>query len=439
MEYIRNRIAIHTLGCKVNQCDTEKLLARLIEEGYDICSFDQTADVYIINTCTVTHTGDKKSLQIIRRARRLNPTAFIAVCGCMPNGQADNINKITASGADFVFDTRKPYELIEKLEATFSNQRFMTARSEEQSPAIHLNTPTDLLKTRHRAFIKIQDGCDRYCAYCIVPYVRGPVVSRSPSDILTEAKSYIQGGVKEIVLTGIQVAAYGYDTGSEFVTLPKLINKLAVHNLRLRLSSIDPWAIDDAFLSAIDDSPTLCSHFHLSLQSGSDKTLACMNRRYTIKDYSKAAEKLRALRPNMALTTDIIVGFPGETNDDFRKSIHFVEKMGFAQIHVFEYSQRTGTQAANFPEQIPSQIKSTRGKEMRALASDLQQKFLYSQTNTTTTVLFETQTTDTPETWQGYSDNYCLVEVQGTNLANTIRDVHIIDIANDKLIGCLTL
>ena len=416
-------VAVHTLGCKVNQCDSELLLAKLSEAGFSICDFDKAADVYIINTCTVTHTGDKKSLQMIRRARRCNPLAYVAVCGCMPRGQTNNANKITEAGADFVFDTRKPDDLLVKLAEIFqaTNQKILP--------------DTESLSERTRAFIKIQDGCDRYCAYCIVPYVRGPVVSRPPADILAEAEILIRRNIQEIVLTGIQVAAYGYDTGSDKITLPGLImqlTRLAIK--RLRLSSIDPWAVEDDFLAVVADSPTLCSHFHLSLQSGSDRTLTRMNRRYTTADYVKAAKKLKALRPNMALTTDIIVGFPGESDDDFRETMQFAEDMGFSRIHVFEYSPRAGTPAADFADQVPSQVKSSRGKKMRALAKKLEQHFLQAQVGMTNSVLFESYINNA---WQGNTENYCKVRVQGTNLGNTIRDVHITGIADDGLIGSI--
>jgi len=410
--------AVHTLGCKVNQCDGEALISKLQKAGISIQKFDQKSDIYIINTCTVTHTSDKKSLQMIRRARKFNPSAFIAVCGCLPNSLNETPDKITIAGADFIFDTRKPELLLDKLSEIY------------QPPAATL--PVTSIPTRTRAFIKIQDGCDRYCTYCIVPYVRGPIQSRPLSDILEEAKKHIKNGALEIVITGIQVASYGYDTGC--VRLPELIKHLVeLEPKRLRLSSIDPWAVDDAFLSVVDNSPTLCSHFHLSLQSGSDKTLANMNRRYTTKDYAKAANKLKNLRSNVALTTDIIVGFPGETDEDFKESLHFAEDMGFSKIHVFEYSQRAGTQAATFPNQVPSQVKSARGEEMRALAKKLEQIFMNKQIGTNMPVLFETKTN--PNTWQGHTENYCTVQVQGTDMAGTIQKVKITGISGNSLIG----
>jgi len=415
-------VAAHTLGCKVNQCDTEALLTRLADVGFTICDFNQRADIYIINTCTVTHTGDKKSLQMIRRARRQNPKALIAVCGCMPRGQADSSIKISEAGADFIFDTRKPEDLLEKLGGLHPEHTVK-----------HSITAIE----RTRAFIKIQDGCDRFCSYCIVPYTRGQPASRPQADILAEAETHLKHGTQEIVLTGIQVAAYGYDTDSDEYTLPKLIKHLAALGpKRLRLSSIDPWAITGAFLEAVSDSPALCSHFHLSLQSGSNKTLARMNRRYTTADYMNAANNLKNLRPDMALTTDLIVGFPGESDDDFTQSVRFANDICFSRVHVFEYSKRAGTPAADMPNQIPSHIKSARGEEMRALAKSLEQQFLQSQIGKTIPVLFESNTKNA-NTWQGHTSNYCQVKVQGTNLANTLKYVQVTGITGNTLTGTI--
>ena len=438
------------MGCKVNKYDTDALLAKLAEAGVLIQEFNQLADIYIINTCTVTNAGDKKSLQIIRRARRQNPAAFIAVCGCMPRGQASSTGKISDAGADFIFDTRKPEDLLAKLEEVFpgrvgcQNEHFTNKQpgySSDKITGLETDMHVSGAAQRTRAFIKIQDGCNRYCAYCIVPYVRGPVVSRPTEDILAEAAMHIRHGIKEIVLTGIQVAAYGYDTDSENINLPRLINHLNdLGPKRLRLSSLDPCAVDSAFLETVSNSPTLCDHFHLSLQSGADKTLASMNRRYTTADYATAASKLKNLRPEMALTTDIIVGFPGESDEDFSKSLRFANDMGFSRIHVFEYSPRDGTPAADMPGQIPARVKSARGEEMRALAKSLELKFLHSQIGKLTPVLFESKikesiNSNSSDTWQGHTGNYCNVKVQGTNLTNQIKHVQITGATQDGLTG----
>ena len=400
----KSTVAVHTLGCKVNQCDSEALLARLVGMGFASVRFNEVADIYIINTCTVTHVSDRKSRQMIRRARKLNPDAFVAVCGCM-------VKTAPETEADFIFDARDPDDFFAKI----SNK----AASEA--------TESGFTKTRTRSFIKIQDGCDRFCSYCIVPHVRGAPKSRPMAEILEEAEALIAAGTLEIVLTGIQAASYGDDVSK--ATLSDLIkNVSALQKLRrLRLSSIDPWAVNDDFLNAIENSSALCSHFHLSLQSGCDATLEAMNRRYTTAEYAKAAQALRKLRPEAALTTDIIVGFPDESDSDFRQSLDFAQEMKFAQIHVFEYSKRTGTPAAELSGQIPSAIKSARGKAMRELALSLQKDFLKSQIGKTLPVLFETNS-------RGHSENYCLVEAANA-FANTIQNVKITTSTNEILIG----
>jgi len=408
-------VAIHTLGCKVNQCDADALVALIVQKGYAVGSFDMLADVYIINTCTVTQTGDKKSLQMIRRARKQNPAALVAVCGCLVQRNAEKIHK---AGADVLFDARSPDALFARLDvdAAVATNNFVLGKTKE----------------RTRAFIKIQDGCDRFCAYCIVPYVRGPIRSRLASDIIVEADNRIAGGAKEIVLTGIQVASYGNDGNDSLSSLIKSV--AALPNLyRLRLSSIDPWAVDDAFLQTVAVSPVLSSHFHLSLQSGCDATLMRMNRRYTTAEYAKVVARLRALRPDMALTTDIIVGFPGESDADFEMSMQFAQEMAFARVHVFVYSPRAGTAAAEFCDQIPDAVKTARGKQLRDLAADLETQFLKKQMGRVVSVLFEQE--KSPNTWQGYTDNYTPVVVTGTQLENKLLNVRLIGLTGHILSG----
>jgi len=397
-------VAAHTLGCKVNQCDTEALLARLVGIGCTLRKFNQQADIYIINTCTVTHASDKKSRQIIRRAKKQNPSAKIAVCGCMMQQKTET----SEIEADFIFDARKPDAFIKFLQSLCPEA--------DHKPLIY--TPT-----RTRAFIKVQDGCDRFCAYCIVPYVRGKPVSRPVHDILTEARDHIANGVLEIVLTGIQIASYADGANS----LPELIKQTAALTglKRLRLSSLDPCAITDEFLQAAKESShILCDHFHLSLQSGSDNVLNRMNRRYTTAQYSHSVQKLRQIFPNAAITTDIIVGFPGETAEEFEQSFTFAKKIGFAAIHVFEYSRRDGTPAATFAGQVTDKIKSDRSYRMRTRAARLEREFYQSQVGRTASVLFESE--NSPGKWQGHTSNYCLAEIIcNEDLTNIIRELQI--------------
>lgn len=461
--------ALHTLGCKVNQCDGDALAARLEEAGYVRVAFDgkeAAADIYIINTCTVTHTVDKKSMQYIRRARRMNVDAFVAVCGCMVNHKntaavegsdvnniavierADDNNNIaiesadnsTAAieGADFVFDTRAPEGLLEKLAERFAPRGDVTAgvpqgkfysqgtahensshkpiyENDSHKP-VHENTYSQEA-ARTRAFLKVQDGCDRFCTYCIVPYVRGTMSSMPIEEAVYHIGCLVAGGYKEIVLTGIQLAAYGKNDNSQ--CLPALIRAVVtVPGLsRLRLSSLEPQAVTQNFLDAVSN-PVVCGHFHLSLQSGCDVTLARMNRRYSTADYTKTAAALRALHPAAALTTDVIVGFPGETEEDFQQSVGFVKQMGFARVHVFPYSPRTGTKAADMPRQVAAATKKARTHTLLAIAAELRHAFLAAQVDRTHEVLFETPTT-------GYTRNYCPVHISRAVSPNTLAHVYI--------------
>jgi len=424
-------VAAHTLGCKVNQCDTDAVLARLAGIGCNIGNFNESADVYIINTCTVTHASDKKSRQIVRRAKKQNPNSFVAICGCMAKNDPHVAHEL---GVDFIFDARNPNDFIDEIVKRRTNKVPISQRI--------------IIKNRTRAFVKIQDGCNRFCSYCIVPYVRGNPISRPITDIVTEIESHIENGVQEIVLTGIQVASYGEDFNSTNhqtlpldndmnENLPSLIDKISkISSLRrMRLSSIEPHAINSDFVNTVANSATLCDHFHLSLQSGCDATLDRMNRRYTTAEYTTAIEQLRNIRPNAAFTTDIIVGFPGETDDEFNRSLDFVRKMGFSRIHVFEYSPRQGTPAANFENQIHDRIKTERSKKMRDLSIVMQQEFFLKQIGTTQHVLFETQKLGK---WHGHTSNYCPVAISSdANLTNSIHKVAITGYDNNGLIGTI--
>ena len=394
-------IAIYTLGCKVNQCDAEALIALLNERGYNAFhtrEFEQPADVYVINTCTVTHVSDKKSRQMVSRARKLNPNAFVAVCGCMTK---------TSEVTEYAFDARSPDDFLLELSKITPANKNITQK-----------------KAKTRAFIKIQDGCERFCSYCIVPYARGAVKSRPVAEIVSQARDLIRTGTLEIVLTGIQIASYGHDTEN---SLPYLIKEIAALDGlgRLRLSSIDPWAVSGEFLDAVSR-PAVCEHFHLSLQSGCDTTLKKMNRRYSAADYARAVNALRKIHPNVTLTTDVIVGFPGESEADFLQSCDFVREMKFAKAHVFEFSPRKGTPAAEFGGQVEHKIKAERGRAMRGISDELQAEFLESQVGKTLSVLFEKENA-------GHSRNYC--EVRAVGSKNTIKEVKIIGFEQNYLKG----
>lgn len=405
--------AVCTLGCKVNQYDTETLLRQLSARGFTIKNFNEPADVYIVNTCTVTQVSDGKSRQMLRRAKRLNPRAMIAVCGCLAKLEPSSLHAI---GTDCVFEVRNADVFFDALDA------YTTSRV-NQLPTNHPADPPVNAPRRTRAYVKIQEGCDRFCAYCIVPYARGPAVSRPADEILHETRALLAHGVQEIVLTGIHAASYGNDVGN--ITLPLLLEEVGSLDglARLRLSSIEPCAADAAFLRVIRNIPALCDHFHLSLQSGCDRTLHRMNRRYTAAEYAEAAAAIREALPDAALTTDIIVGFPGESGDDFEESLRFAASMRFMRMHVFEYSPRAGTPAAGFDGQIPPAVKSERSRRMRALAADMARDFLQAHAGRRMPVLFETERGGL---WEGHTTNYMTVRVQSTmSLSGVIADVQI--------------
>ena len=403
-------VAVQTLGCKVNRSDSEKLVSDLAGLGYKFCGFNEKADVYIISTCTVTHISDKKSLQMVRRARKQNPHSFIAVCGCLV--QKDLPKDFPA---DFVFDARSPDDLLTKLRSFGALK---------QTDAGHVTSRT-------RSFVKIQDGCENFCAYCIVPYVRGPGVSRDKSEIISEVRKLIDADAKEVVLTGIHVSSYS--GGGDFVSL--LRDVLSIDGLeRLRLSSIDPTAVDGDFLDVIEKHDNLCPHFHLSVQSGNDEILKKMNRQYTVKQYLQAVAGIREIRPNAAITTDIMVGFPGENEQCFNDTYSLAKAVGFSDMHIFEYSKREGTSAAVFDGQVPAEVKKQRSKKLRFLAAKMRVSYLEKQVGKTLQVLFENNSES--GFFGGLSKEYVRTFVYSEEpLVKLVKDVKIIGIQNNGLIG----
>ncbi len=395
-------VAAATLGCKVNVYDTEQLLSAFSSHGFSIVDFDNRADVYIINTCTVTNTGDKKSRQLIRRAKQKNPEALVIVTGCYAEVNGEEIAKI--AGVTAVFGTRDRYKILEYVEdymASFD-------RSNTDEPA---TTPPE---SRCRAYVKIEDGCDRFCSYCIIPYARGRVRSEKPEDVIAEVTRLSEQGYKEVVLIGIHAASYGKDFADEHAFREKGLLKLiqAVHETkveRIRLSSIEPAIVTQEFAEKLGQLPKLCRHFHLSLQSGCAKTLAEMNRRYTPEQYRQAAAMLRESMPDLGLTTDMIVGFPNETDADFAESLRFAEEMGFLHIHVFPYSAKTGTKAAVMKNQIPSDVKTARTKALIELSNRMNEDFMRSYVGLKLDVLFEQ--TDSDGAYIGHSKNYIPVRM----------------------------
>lgn len=377
------KVAFYTLGCRVNQYETSAMESILSDAGYKIVPFDTEADVYIVNTCTVTSESERKCRQILRRAKGKNPDAIVAAVGCMAQSSFDLLKQMPE--VDIILGTNQKHKILKAIEDVQTKPCYI---DEMTRPLDYQELKIYDFKERDRAFVKIQDGCDRFCSYCIIPYVRGRVRSRKTENILDEISLLSEKGFQEVVLTGIHVASFGRGTDTN---LSKLIQEVSeIKGIeRIRLSSIDPTAFNDTLLETYRNTVKLCPHFHISLQSGSTSVLKRMNRRYTAEEYAEVVSKLREIRPDTCITTDIITGFPGETEEEFLETLDFVDKVALAGIHVFPYSIREGTVAAKMLGQIPKNTKNMRAKILAEKAAQLRNNFASSFVGTTQPVLFE--------------------------------------------------
>lgn len=425
------KAAFYTLGCKVNQYETEAMEELFADAGYEICDFSDAADVYVINTCSVTNMGDRKSRQIIRRAKKTNPNAVIAVTGCYAQTAPDEV--LSIDGVNIVIgtkDRKNIVALVEELGADSEINHVTDIMNNHEFEELHIKN----YSKRTRAFIKIQEGCNQFCSYCIIPYARGPVRSRPQEEVLKEIQKLVSNGFKEVILVGIHVASYGIDLGN--TSLADLI--IEVDKIdgveRIRLSSIEPMTLNQEFIDKIKGSQKLCHHFHISLQSGCNATLKRMNRKYTTSQFKSIADGLRAAFDDVAITTDIMVGFPGETDEEFDETINFVREVKFAEAHIFQYSQRRGTPAAKRPNQIPSDLKEKRSKIITAETTKTRNEFLDSFIGRTTRVLFEQPAND--GMFEGKTDNYITVHAQSdVNLNDQFRNVLIESRRDGIMIG----
>ncbi len=431
-KYGRKKIvATYTLGCKVNQYETEAMQELFMSDGYEVVAHSEKADVYVINTCTVTATGDKKSRQFIRRSKRLNPDALIAVVGCYSQISPDEVESI--EGVNLVLGTNNRKEIVNYLNA-LDEDGHMNKVEDIMAVNTFEEMQIDAVKDKTRAFLKIQEGCNQYCTYCIIPYARGKVRSRALNNIVEEVKRLAQNGFKEIVLTGIHLGSYGLDLEEESL-IEAIEATSAVEGIeRVRIGSLEPRSITDDFLSRVSSIKEFCPHFHLSLQSGSDTVLKRMKRRYTADEYYASVVKIREVFPEASLTTDIIVGFPSETDEEFEETYAFVQKVDFHQIHVFKYSIREGTPAALMP-QVDGGKKDVRSQRLIEKAEDMEQRFLESFIGKTIDVLFETY-----ENFKatGHTKHYINVTVSsGVDLSGQIKSVKITAVDGKKLVGQL--
>ena len=417
------RAAFYTLGCKVNQYETQALADLFMADGFEITEHDDIADVYVINSCTVTSSGDKKTRQIMHRFKRQNPNAIIALTGCFPQAFPDAAEKLPE--ADVITGSAERTRLLPLVKQCLANggQRVVEilphSRQEEFEPL-----KIQRFSERTRAFVKIQDGCERYCSYCIIPYARGFVRSKKPADLLMELTGLAQAGYKEVVLVGINLSTYGKELGLRLVDAVELA--CSVEGIqRVRLGSIEPDLITDEDISRMAAQPKFCPQFHLALQSGCDATLDRMNRHYHTADFRDLVERIRRIFDNSSITTDIMVGFAGETPEEFAQSLDFSREIAFAKAHVFAYSVREGTRAARFPGQLSNKVKEERSHQMIAVTDQTRREFLASQVGRTEEVLFESHVTD--GVYTGYTPNYTPVQVASSeDLRGTIRPVKIL-------------
>lgn len=415
------KVKFSTLGCKVNQYETEAMAELFVKNGYEITE-DYNCDVFVLNTCTVTNLSDRKSRQQISKIRSENSDAIIAVVGCYSQVSPDEIENI--EGVNVILGTKYRKEIVELCELAKSSNKIINKveniGKNREFEELTINTEHSMT----RAYIKIQEGCSQFCSYCIIPYARGPIRSRNIRDIVLEAKRLADNGFKEIVLTGIHVASYGKDLENEDIGLIDVIEDIGQIDKikRIRLSSLEPRIVDKQFLDRLSKLEQFCDHFHLSLQSGSDSILQSMNRKYDTDLYEKTINLIREYYPNAAITTDIIVGFPGETDEDFEKTLNFVDKIQFSKIHVFKYSNRKGTVASKMKNQVSGVVKKERSKLLIEKSKYYTDKFLDNMLNQPIKVLFESKNDD--GYIKGYTTNYIRVKREyNPNLSNKIIDV----------------
>ena len=434
----QKRVAFANLGCKVNDADTESMKACFAQAGYKVVSITAETDVAVINTCTVTHLGDRKSRKLIRQIRRQNPDAVIVASGCYAQVNPEAVSAI--EGVDIVVGTRDKMRMVSRVETFLQNHQPKNYVEALPTDLAYEEMPIAKRRDKTRAFIKVQDGCNRFCSYCIVPYARGRVRSRGIESVCREVEQLVEAGFQEFVITGIHVASYGLDLPGNLGLIDLIEAVAAVPGAeRIRLSSLEPLSITSDFLDRASKLEAFCPHFHLSLQSGSDAVLSRMNRRYTTAQYRKIVHNIRKIFPYAALTTDIIAGFPGETDAQFEESLAFAEEIGFFHIHVFQYSPREGTPAAAMSDQITPDVKHARSQKLMALSEKTAAAFLAANDGRAEKVLIERKKDGF---WLGHTANYIpvLLRLDCQNIDYRGKIVNIVlqyDQANHFMTNCL--
>ncbi|MCD5411006.1 MAG: tRNA (N(6)-L-threonylcarbamoyladenosine(37)-C(2))-methylthiotransferase MtaB [Clostridiales bacterium] len=428
------KVAFHTLGCKVNQYETQAMMEIFKKANYAVVGDSESANVYVINTCTVTNMSEKKSRQFIRRAKRQNPDSIIVVVGCYVQVSPEEVSEI--EGVNIVIGTNDRKNIIELIDKSRFRDKIVTVddiMAVKEFEELEINE----VKGKTRAFLKIQEGCNQYCSYCIIPYARGKIRSRKEENIVKEVERLVENGVKEIVLTGIHLASYGKERGSEDSLVNLLFKLDDVSGLeRIRLGSLEPTLFTDEFLSKLVKVNKICDHFHLSLQSGCDEILDKMNRKYISSEYRNTVESIKKAFHNVAITTDLIVGFPGETADNFKTTYDFVNEMGFSEIHVFKFSPKKGTKAAKFKPQVNSMVMNKRSEELIKLGKTLQKDYILKQLNSVTDVLVENKSKQIEGCVEGLTKNYLKVVIDAKEeTVGSIVKARLVGFVGDKIIG----
>ena len=413
------KAALHNLGCKVNAYETEAMQQILEEAGYEIVPFSEYADVYVINTCSVTNMADRKSRQMLHRAKKQNPDAIVVGAGCYV--QTKEAQALVDESIDIVIGNNKKHELVPLLREYEASHRKMACVADinhEKQAYEELSLSRTAEHTR--AFIKVQDGCNQFCTYCIIPFARGRVRSRELPDVLQEIRTMAKSGYREVVLTGIHLSSYGVDNGESLLHLIEAVHELEGIE-RIRLGSLEPRIVTDAFAKRLSELPKICPHFHLSLQSGCDTVLSRMNRRYDTAEYEVGCALLRRYFEHPAITTDVIVGFPGETDEEFETTERYLERIHFYEMHIFQYSRREGTKAAAMPDQVPEAVKKERSEKLLALGHRMSEEFRrYYLGRQVTALLEEEFLYDGKRYYTGYTKEYVKVAVETKkDLSNT--------------------
>lgn len=430
-------VAFYTLGCKVNQYETNAMEQQFIQNNYKIVDNTEKADIYVINTCTVTNMADRKSRQMLRRVKEINQSAVIVVCGCYAQVAKTELEQIPE--VDIILGINEKNKIVQIAEEYLASKNNIIEVADVSKQKEFLDFGDVTYTEKNRAVIKVQDGCNMFCSYCLIPYARGRIRSRKIENVVSEIEKIAKQGIKEVVITGIHVASYGKDFENENIRLINLLEEInKIEGIeRIRLSSLEPTIVDEKFAQRLAKLEKICDHFHLSLQSGCDATLKRMNRKYTTARYKEATEILRKYYPNANFTTDVIVGFPGETNEEFNQTYKFLKEIGFYKMHIFKYSPRKGTVAEKLPNQVDGNIKEERSRKLIELSNNMQNEKNSQYIGKTVKVLFEEYEN---EYYKGHTTNYMVVKVQTKEqegFIDNIKDVEITenDTQTEELIG----